>query len=113
MSVVSTVAAVQQAGNLLPSQNIFSEVQSIHDTGVYYGGGEQEPAISPCTVADVSSRARPPRVGVRHVYSLHNTLIIITLDWSRGASEFNLTVGRSASAGRRNCATGLHYITTR
>ena len=29
MSVVSTVDAVQQAGNLLPSQNIFSEVQSI------------------------------------------------------------------------------------
>ena len=57
-------------GNLLPSQNIFSEVQSIHDTGVYYGGGSGEPetAISTCTVGEleVSLCAQACMLAYRH-----------------------------------------------
>ena len=68
---VSTVAV---QGNLLPSQNIFSEVQSIHDTGVYYGGSEQEPNISPCAVAEVrvASPTHEWALDSQHVHCLHN-----------------------------------------
>ena len=65
-----SVSTVVVQGNLLPSQNIFSEVQSIHDTGVYYGGGSGEPetAISTCTVGEleVSLCAQACMLACRH-----------------------------------------------
>ena len=54
---VSTVT-IPSNNNLLPSQNIFCEVQTIHDTGIFFGNSDDPAPFGDTTVSEVCDATR-------------------------------------------------------